>query len=107
MKNISTRHRIRRTREQIQTLIGEYRTAGLSAREFAQARQIALSTLTNWLRRHRPSAEPRWIEVSPPPGSMPPTEVVSIRFTDGLSIDLRPGFEAAPVAQLISLLRQI
>ena len=107
MKNISTRQRIRRTREQIQTLIGEYRTAGLSAREFAFAHQIPLSTLTHWIRRHRATAEPRWIEVSPPPRSMHPGEVVSIRFTDGLSIDLRSGFEAAPVAQLIRLLRQV
>lgn len=109
MKNLSSRRRIRRTREQIQTLIGEYRTSGISAREFALARQISLSTLTNWLRRHRSSTPPapRWIEVHPQPGSLNSSEVASVRFTDGLSIDLRSGFQAGPVAELIRLLRQV
>ena len=109
MSTLPTRRRIRRTPEQIQALLAEYRGSELSLREFAHSRQISNWTLSIWIRRHRPKgpAQPRWIEVRPQPGSINSSEVASVRFADGLSIDLHSGFQAGPMAELIRLLRQV
>lgn len=107
MNDISRRPRIRRSPDQIQSLLAEYRSAGLSVRKFALSRNLSVCTLNNWLRRHRTTASkaPRWIEVHPPIGSLNSNEVASVRFADGLSLELRSGFPPAPVAELVRLLR--
>lgn len=109
MNTISTRPRLRRTPEEIQALLDEYRSGDLSLREFALSRQVSRWTLSNWVRRYRAKApvQPRWIETRPQLSSLNSKEVASVRFPDGLAIELRSGFQAASVAELIKLLRQV
>jgi hypothetical protein len=97
-----------RSPEEIQSVLAEYRASGTSATKFARARQTSLSTLMNWLRRQKPAPPraPRWVEVRPPLPRVASNSLATVRCADGLSMDVHPGFDPAPIAQLIRLLRQ-
>lgn len=108
MKDIPRRRRIRRSPQEIQALVADYRCSGSSARQFALDHQLPVSSFMNWLRRHRPASrpEPRWVEVHPQPASPGSGGMATLHCADGISIELRPGFEPAGIAQLVRLLRQ-
>jgi len=100
--------RIRRTPEQINEILDELELAGQSIEEFAKQRDIVLSTLRTWRRRYRPSntrGEPRWVEVHHRVGLSAGT-MAQVRLSDGLSIELYPGFDVTSLAGLIERLRK-
>ncbi len=78
--------RIRRTREEIATLLADYHSSGLTQSDFVHSRGISQSSLSNWLRasRHQQAEE---IEAP---------RLVPVRITTGAaeqSTMARPGFQ--------------
>lgn len=107
MKPKGTR-RVYRTAEEIEKLLAEYRRQDQSARRFALKHHISPGSFRNWLKGQVPrkAAGPRWVEVIPattPPSTAP---AVTVEVGQGLKLQLQAGFVAAPVAELIRLLRQ-
>ena len=110
MENDSIRtRRVRRKPEQIRELLKEYKQSGKSVEEFAAEQGIAVSTVWAWRRRYRASPQipsPRWVEVDNASAAIQPRAMAQVRMSDGLSIELNPGFEVPTVAALIDQLRK-
>lgn len=97
-----------RTADEIKQLLAAYRRGNQSARRFALEHDISPGSFRNWLKGlvPRKAAGPRWVEVIPtiaPPSTAP---AVTVEVGEGLKLQLPAGFVAAPVAELIRLLRQ-
>lgn len=50
---------IRRTTEQIESLINDYESSGLSANDFCKLHQIKKVYLTRWIKRYRKNKAPK------------------------------------------------
>ena len=60
-------NRKRRTRQDVQTLLGRYQASGKSARAFCKEEGVAESSLYKWLRREQPGeSSPELVEVKVP-----------------------------------------
>lgn len=110
MKTPSRRiQRLRRTPEQIRTILEEYERGSKGSHEFAAEQNIAVSTLWAWRRRYGSGSKagrPRFVEVSKESISALGGATAQIRFPDGLTVELSSGFAVEPVAQLVQRLRQ-
>ena len=96
---------IRRTRHQIQQLVGAFHNSGQTIRAFAKQQGVALSTVGRWLRTERHHKTPRLVEVERIPGSHH-CRIGQLRLSHGLVLELERGFEVEPVARLVQLLEE-
>lgn len=91
----------RRSREQIEELIREYRESGLTQRVFAERRGLAYSTFSNWLRKRakRVPEEPAesWVEL---PGRNAEAAEYCVEWPGGMKLHVGRGFDAREVRQL-------
>jgi hypothetical protein len=107
--------RRRRNREEIATLVGEYRACGLSLAAFARLKGVCLVTVTRWLRlaagegrtqetlghrlvpvRVTEAVHPRW-------GAAPAFELT---LSGGQRLSIPPDFEEADLRRLIAVLKE-
>jgi len=84
--------RQRRTVPEMHRILSELKESGLSRRQFAFSRDIPLSTLQNWVRKHRSVIDPELPSVIPL-GTLPgPVAPIEIELPGGDLIRLGPGF---------------
>ena len=101
---------LHRTSEQIQELLREFTSSGLTQREFAQRHRVCTGTVQYWLRHHpqpppRPE-RPRLIEVETfsPPGISTPCR---IELPGGVSVSYPQRPEPQYLAELVRQLRSL
>lgn len=101
MKSPCTNKR-RRTRQEVESLLGRYHQSGMTALAFSKAEAVAPSSLYKWLReqRARPTA-PVLVEVASPPGM---GTVFSVRTPLGYRIEVPVGFPADALKRLLGVL---
>jgi hypothetical protein len=99
------------TAKERETLIGSYRSSGLTQRAFAKREGIKYSTFTSWLqgRRYaaRASSKAVFAEVAMLPGVSVPTKAsgeLSVQLPDGTLIR---GSGARDIGELIRVLRGV
>lgn len=98
--------RRRRTVAEIQEILAALQESGLSSRQFASNRNIPVSTLENWIRKHRSSASPGLPEVIPV-GTLPVSApVIEIELPGGAILRLGAGFASADLRCALSELRR-
>ena len=88
----------KRTGQQIQSLLEEYRRSGLSRREFAQHQNISIKTLDNWRRKY---AAPKVVEVTLEPAQALADFAVLLK--NGRRIEISGRFADAELARLIRI----
>lgn len=96
----------RRSREEIEQLIAEYRDSGQTQRAFAAERGVRYSTFTNWLRKHargEVTATRSWIELAP----STPTDsaMYCLEWPGGAKLRVGRGFDPGEVRALAQLMR--
>jgi transposase-like protein len=103
------RPRRRRSRAEAEQLVVEYEAGGMGREEFCQKHGLALSTLARYQRRQEQgqaegAGPSRWLAVelsSAHPGGASGLAVV---LTCGRQIEVKRGFDAKTLEQLVSLL---
>ncbi len=103
------RPRRRRSRAEVEQLVVEYGTSGMSRVEFCQEHGLALSTLARYQRRQKPmqdeNAGPsRWLAVELSGGHAAGASGLAVVLTGGRRIEVGCGFDAQTLQQLVSLL---
>jgi transposase-like protein len=104
----ATRARPHKTLAQRADILAAYRQTALSSHRFARQHGIAASTLFRWLRQAStatPSGAARLIEVPNLLGQQRPAPAYCLRFANGLSVELAPGFQPDEVRTLAQLIR--
>jgi transposase-like protein len=99
-----SQRKARRTPEQIEQLVSQFRRSGQTMYQFAQQHGVALSTVARWLRTQRQVKRPRLIEVECAPNPGCSSRMAVLRLSHGLVLELEHGFQAEPIAQLVQLL---
>ena len=88
-------------------ILTAYRQTSLGSHPFARRHGIAASTLFRWLRQAS-AATPRdaaLIEVPNLLGHQPPAPAYCLRFANGVSVEVAPGFRPDEVRTLVQLVR--
>jgi transposase-like protein len=103
------RPRRRRSRAEVEQLVVEYGTSGMSRVEFCQEYGLALSTLARYQRRRKQgqdeSAGPsRWLAVELSGAHPAGASGLAVVLTGGRRIEVGRGFDAQTLQQLVSLL---
>ena len=92
----------RRTREEIEELIGEYRKSGLTQRAFAEQRGLRYSTFTGWLRKRRrrdaEAPDSYWVELPTLNNSL--RADYCLEWPGGVKLHVGRGFDEREVRQL-------
>ena len=111
----ATGSRIRRRPEEIEALLDEYRSSGLSQKAFAAARGVKFSTFTSWLQRFKTrdvascSGAQRLIRVRVDgasvgtPGLLDTFELV---LPSGIVLRVPPSFDEPSLRQLLGALAE-
>ena len=107
------RARIRRSRAEVEGLLGEYRSSGLTQRAFAASKGISLSTLSSWLHLRRSESSgsivenPRLVPVeltdTPPGLSGIAGGCYILNLAGGRSLAIPPQFDEASLRRLLEL----
>jgi hypothetical protein len=103
-------HRKHRSQREADQLAVEYEASGLSQTEFCQQRDLPLKTLGRYLTRYRkqtaqgnePHKPQRFVavEVAGPRGG----GELTVLLSSGLRVEVKPGFDAGTLRQLIAVL---
>jgi hypothetical protein len=111
----------RRSRGEIERLVGQYGSSGMGRAEFCRSQVLALSTLGRHLRKQqskpgdvRSKGVERSglmaVEVAAPVVSMADSEVSSTRMVlwiNGRRVELGRGFDAETLTQLVAVLERL
>ena len=105
------RRPIRRlSREKAEQLVAGFQASGLTYREFAKRNDLGVSTLARYLKRYRrqpvsSEGSGQWIavEVAEPP--VIASELVLV-LGEGRRIEVRRGFDASTLRELVRVLEQ-
>ena len=99
--------RPQRSSAQIRRILSELEGSGLSQREFARSRNIPLSTLGNWLRKHRAASAPSEIGKIISVGSIAElSPVLEIEFPGGEILRVGTGCPGEDLRTVIAELRR-
>jgi hypothetical protein len=104
-------HRRHRSRTEADRLASEYEASGLSQKEFCQQRELSLKALGRYLTRYRKQkaqgAEPhkpqRFVAVEVAHPRCDGGEL-TVLLSSGLRVEVKPGFDAGTLRQLITAL---
>jgi transposase-like protein len=105
----------RRTAEEAAQLVAEYEASRLSKHEFCRTHGLAISTLDAYRsgRRlgvaKRGTSPPRWVAVEvqdAPPQTTAAGSGLAVVLAQGRRIEVRRGFDAATLAQLLPVLER-
>ena len=91
-------------------ILAAYGQTALSSHQFARQHGIAPSTLFRWLRLSAAPTERdpgALVEVPNLLGRQPPAPAYCLRFGNGVSVELAPGFQPEEVRTLAQLLRSL
>lgn len=99
--------RKRRSTRQIREILNELAESDLSQREFARSRDVPLSTLTNWLRKHHPVGEvARAQEVIPVGTISAPPVPLEIEFPGGEVLRIGSDCRSQDLRRVLAELRR-
>jgi hypothetical protein len=104
-------HRRHRSRAEADQLAAEYESSGLSREAFCQQRDMPLKTLARYVTRYRRQKtagnEPqRWVAAEVAERAKSGGEL-SVILSHGRRIEVRHGFDAGTLRQLVAVLEQI
>ena len=87
--------------------LAEYRSSGLTQREFASRAGVSVGTLGNWLRKERKQAGEASVSfVEVPLAERKPTASYKVRLANGTALEIPSGFEASEVETLLRFVRK-
>lgn len=112
------RPRQRRTRVEVERVLLEFESSGLTQREFCQLHHLSLSTLSRYRQRHRERSEapssaprPRWVAVEVVESGQTPSgsagSGLAIALPAGLRIEVALGFDTNTLQQLLRTLERL
>src|SRR5262245_15059204 len=87
--------------------IGEWQTSGLSGRAFCQRRGLAIASFYAWRRvlQRRAAEKATFVPVQVVADAGPiQTSALEVVLTDGRTVRVAPGFDAATLRQLLAVL---
>ena|SRR5712692_4066155 len=104
----------RRSRAEAEQLVAEYEASGLSQREFCRQHELALGTLDRY-RKRRAYGDKRggdgWVAVelsrANEAGESGPGRELAVVLSSGRRIEVRRGFDAHTLEQLVRVLEQV
>jgi hypothetical protein len=110
MTEAQTRTGVRRYRNRVEAeqLVVEFKASGLTQREFSGQRSIARNTLNRYIGRYsgkQSSAEPQLLRVEVDESGRVSSGVVVV-LACGRRVELARGFDAATLAQTVSVLER-
>jgi hypothetical protein len=104
------KHRRNRSRAEADHLAAEYEASGLSRGEFCQQKDVPLKTLSRYVTRYRKqkaegNQPQRWVEaeVAGPGGC----GELAVLLSGGRRIEVKRGFDASTLRQLVAVLEQV
>ena len=104
-----TRVRVRRSREEIAELLGDYRQSGQTQREYCAIRGLSVSCLQNYLRRVasiEPGGRLREVEVLGEPWRLEPSAAtLAVRLAGGYEVLVSRGFDSGGLIRLLRVLQ--
>ena len=103
-----TRGRPHQTPVRRAEILEAYRQTALSSHQFAREHRIAASTLFRWLRQAgaaTQSGAAALVEVPNLLGRQPPAPAYCLRFANGVSVELAPGFQPDELRALAAIVR--
>jgi hypothetical protein len=105
-----TRHRRHRSRSEADQLAVEYEASGLTREEFCRQKDVPLKTLCRYVTRYRKhktegTQPPRWVtaEVAGDSGN---GGELAVLLSSGRRIEVKRGFDASTLRQLMAVLEQ-
>jgi hypothetical protein len=103
------RVRVRRSREEIEGLLRDYRQSGQTQREYCARRGLSVSCLQSYLRGAasiEPGPKLREVEVLDEPQRWESsTPALAVRLPGGYEVLVGRGFESGELARLLSVLQ--
>jgi hypothetical protein len=104
------KHRRHRSRAEADHLAAEYEASGLSREEFCQQKNVPLKTLSRYVTRYRKQKaegnQPQRfvaVEVAGPSGC----GELAVLLSGGRRIEVKRGFDASTLRQLVAVLEQV
>ena len=101
------RARDERKERQWRRWIGEWQASGLSVRAFCQRRGLTVASFYSWRRvlQRRAAEKDAFVPVQVVADAVPTqTSALEVILTDGRAVRVAPGFDAATLRQLLSVL---
>jgi transposase len=101
------RARDERKERQWRRWIGEWQTSGLSVRAFCQRRGLTVASFYAWRRvlQRRDAEQATFVPVQIVADAVPThTSALEVVLTDGRTVRVAPGFDAATLRQLLTVL---
>jgi hypothetical protein len=105
------KRRRHRSRTEADRLAAEYEASGLSREEFCNQRDVALKTLARYVTRYRRqqaenSQQQRWVAVEVT-GHVASGSELAVLVSSGRRIEVKRGFDAGTLRQLVAVLEQV
>jgi hypothetical protein len=106
-----TKHRRHRSRAEADRLAAEYEASGLSREEFCQQKDVPLKTLSRYVMRYRKqkaegNRPQRWVEADVA-GHSGCCGELAVLLSSGRRIEVKRGFDANTLRQLMAVLEQV
>ena len=101
------RARDERKERQWRHWIGEWRASGLSPRAFCERRGLTVASFYAWRRalQRRDAEKATFVPVQLVAGAVPTqTSTLEVVLTDGRTVRVAPGFDAATLRQVLAVL---
>ena len=101
------RARDERKDRQWRSWIGEWQASGLSVRAFCQRRGLTVASFYSWRRvlQRRAAEKATFVPVQVLPDAVPTqTSALEVVLTNGRTVRVAPGFDAATLRQLLAVL---
>ena len=100
-----------RSRAEADHLAAEYEASGLSREEFCNEKNVALKSLARYVTRYRKqkgegSGQPRWVAVEVAARATGGGELM-VHLSGGRRIEVKRGFDAHTLRQLVSVLDRV
>ena len=109
-KECSRRRGRRRSREEVEERAAAFEASWLTYRQFAELNGVCVSALARYVRRHRrqqrSSGDSQWVAVEIAEPSAATNELVFV-VRGERRIEVRRGFDAATLRELVQALEQI
>jgi hypothetical protein len=98
----------RRSAEEVRRLVSEFGTSGMKRSEFCRARGLSLGTLQRHLKRARQKVKPtpRLVPVELAGNATPRATAIAVVVGRDRRIEVRPGFDARTLEELIVVLER-
>ena len=105
---MATKHRRHRSRAEADQVAVAYEASGISREEFCRRNDIPLKTLCRYVTRHRKQKTaggdpPRWVTVEVVPHNNQGGEL-AVLLSTGRRIEVRRGFDAGTLRQIVTVL---